>query len=176
MGRAPAPAGQLRHDAASEHSSQRSSRSVALPYRDDDHYGRRSSRRIPLPRRHLHSLQSLLSRYDSIKAAAIRFFFLFLKIDLDCRRVVFTSNLLNQTDDPVYLESEDLRREYVMNDTGKIFVGTHRRPKGRRWVYGQFCDAVLPATHLLLEMSGLSPTERGNPVQVARAISSIVSH
>ena len=53
-----------------------------------------------------------------------------------------------------------------MNETGKIFVGTHHRPKGRRWVYGQFQDVVLPATHLLLEMSGLSPTERGNPVQV----------
>lgn len=78
-------------------------------------------------------------------------------------------------DDPVYLDSEDLRREYIMNETGKIFVGTHHRPKGRRWVYGQFQDVVLPATHLLLEMSGLSPTERGNPVQVVRAISSIIN-
>ena len=45
------------------------------------------------------------------------------------------------TDDPVYLDSEDLRREYLMNETGKVFVGTHNRPKGRRWVYGQFSDA-----------------------------------
>jgi transglutaminase 1 len=78
-------------------------------------------------------------------------------------------------DDPVYLDNEDLRREYVFNETGKVFVGTHNRPKGRRWVYGQFSDVVLPAAQLLLEMSGLSATERGNPVQVVRAISSIVN-
>lgn len=77
-------------------------------------------------------------------------------------------------DDPVYLDSEDLRREYLMNETGKVFVGTHHRPKGRRWVYGQFSDVALPAAQLLLEQSGLNPTERGNPVQVVRAIASIV--
>jgi len=78
-------------------------------------------------------------------------------------------------DDPVYLDSEELRREYVFNETGKVFVGTHNRPKGRRWVYGQFSDVVLPATQLLLETSGLSATERGNPVQVVRAISAMVN-
>jgi transglutaminase 1 len=61
-----------------------------------------------------------------------------------------------------------------MNETGKVFVGTHHRPKGRRWVYGQFSDVALPAAQLLLEQSGLNPTERGNPVQVVRAIASIV--
>lgn len=78
-------------------------------------------------------------------------------------------------DDLVYLESEEQRREYVLNETGKVFVGTHHRPKGRRWVYGQFADVALPVAQLLLEMSGLNPSERGNPVQVARAISGIVS-
>ena len=78
-------------------------------------------------------------------------------------------------DDPVYLDSEDLRREYVMNETGKVFVGTFHRPKGRKWIYGQFSDVVLPAAQLLMEISGLSPSERGNPVQVVRAISAIVS-
>jgi transglutaminase 1 len=77
-------------------------------------------------------------------------------------------------DDPVYLDNEDLRREYVLNENGKVFVGTHHRPKGRRWIYGQFSDVVLPAAQLLLDMSGLSSTERGNPVQVVRAISSII--
>lgn len=62
-----------------------------------------------------------------------------------------------------------------MNETGKVFVGTYHRPKGRRWVYGQFSDVALPAAQLLLEQSGLNPTERGNPVQVVRAIAAIVS-
>jgi len=77
-------------------------------------------------------------------------------------------------DDLVYLDSEEQRREYVLNETGKVFVGTHHRPKGRRWVYGQFSDVALPVAQLLLEMSGLNASERGNPVQVARAISGIV--
>lgn len=79
-------------------------------------------------------------------------------------------------DDPVYMDSEDQRREYCMNETGKIFVGTHHRPKGRRCVYDQFSDVALPVAQLLLEQSGLNPTERGNPVQVARAIASIVRY
>ena len=100
--------------------------------------------------RRLHLVQPVLPRYEILF------------------RFVNSVNLIffRGTDDPCYLDSEDLRREYIMNETGKIFVGTHHRPKGRRWVYGQFQDVVLPATHLLLEMSGLSPTERGNPVQV----------
>lgn len=63
-----------------------------------------------------------------------------------------------------------------MNDTGKVFVGTHHRPKGRRWIYGQFSDVALPAAQLLLGQSGLNPTERGNPIQVVRAIASIVTN
>lgn len=62
-----------------------------------------------------------------------------------------------------------------MNETGKVFMGTHQRPKGRRWIYGQFSDVVLPAIQLLMEMSGLNATERGNPVQVVRAISSVIN-
>ena len=29
-------------------------------------------------------------------------------------------------DDPVYLAREDQLAEYLLNDTGKIFIGTHR--------------------------------------------------
>ncbi|XP_046444079.1 hemocyte protein-glutamine gamma-glutamyltransferase-like isoform X1 [Daphnia pulex] len=78
-------------------------------------------------------------------------------------------------DDPVYLDNEELRKEYLMNESGKVYVGTHNRPKGRRWIYGQFSDVALPAAQLLLEQSGLNPTERGNPVQVVRAIASIIN-
>ena len=40
-------------------------------------------------------------------------------------------------EDPVYLENEDRRREYVLNDIGKIYIGSHSKPKGRKWIYGQ---------------------------------------
>lgn len=40
-------------------------------------------------------------------------------------------------EDPVYLDNEDRRREYVLNDIGKIYIGSHSKPKGRKWIYGQ---------------------------------------
>lgn len=73
------------------------------------------------------------------------------------------------------MEGDSQRREYVLNETGKIWVGSYKQPKGRRWIYGQFDDVVLPATMYLLEQSGLAHTDRGSPVQVVRAISQIVS-
>ena len=44
---------------------------------------------------------------------------------------------MNIAEDGVYLGDESKRREYVLNDVGKIYIGSHSRPKGRRWVYGQ---------------------------------------
>lgn len=79
------------------------------------------------------------------------------------------------SEDQVYLDKEDLRREYVLNDSGKVWMGSARQPRGRRWVFGQFDDAVLPAVALLLEKSNLPHSERGNPIAVSRAISAVVS-
>lgn len=78
-------------------------------------------------------------------------------------------------EDPVYMEGDSQRREYVLNETGKIWVGSYKQPKGRRWIFGQFDDVVLPATMYLLEQSSLPHPDRGSPIQVVRAISSIVS-
>ena len=49
---------------------------------------------------------------------------------------------------------------------------------GRPWVFGQHRDIVLPAVcHLLDNVAErfLKPSERGDPVRVARAISAVVS-
>ncbi|XP_015904318.1 hemocyte protein-glutamine gamma-glutamyltransferase [Parasteatoda tepidariorum] len=78
-------------------------------------------------------------------------------------------------DDPVFLSDSKQRLEYVLNDEGKIFVGSYKQPVGRPWVFGQFADAVLPASVFLLERSGLDYTARGNPVKVVRAISAMVN-
>jgi hypothetical protein len=78
-------------------------------------------------------------------------------------------------DDAVYLEGEILRREYVLSESGKVWTGSSRRPNGKRWIFGQFDDVVLPAVMYLLELSKLKHADRGNPVQIARAISAIVS-
>ena len=70
------------------------------------------------------------------------------------------------------MEDENKRNEYVMNDQGKVYVGTFRRMRGRPWAFGQFDDAVLPVACYILEIANLNASERGNPVKVVRAISS----
>ncbi|XP_046384638.1 hemocyte protein-glutamine gamma-glutamyltransferase-like [Ischnura elegans] len=79
-------------------------------------------------------------------------------------------------EDGVYMEEEWQRKEYVESDSGKVWVGgSFRQPVGRRWVFGQFEDVVLPATMCLLELSRLRHEERGDPVRVSRAVSAVVN-
>lgn len=77
-------------------------------------------------------------------------------------------------EDSVFVESDEERYEYVINDSGKIYTGSYRNVKGRPWIYGQFDDCVLPAACVLLEMSGVSHAERGNPVKVVKALTSMI--
>ncbi|KAG8239170.1 hypothetical protein J437_LFUL018944, partial [Ladona fulva] len=79
-------------------------------------------------------------------------------------------------EDAVFMEEDALRKEYVENENGKVWVGgSHRQPRGRRWVFGQFDDVVLPATVCLLELSRLKHSERGDPIKVSRAISAVIN-
>lgn len=78
-------------------------------------------------------------------------------------------------EDTVFMDNDALRKEYILNEQGKIWCGTWRQPKGRKWIFGQFDDVVLPACIYLLERSGLEHSERGNPIRVTRAISAMVS-
>ncbi|XP_047471047.1 hemocyte protein-glutamine gamma-glutamyltransferase-like isoform X3 [Penaeus chinensis] len=77
-------------------------------------------------------------------------------------------------DDAVYMENDAQRSEFVMNDTGKVYLGGSKNTHGRPWVYGQFDDCVLPAACVLLEMSRLTHAERGNPVKVSRALCAMI--
>lgn len=68
------------------------------------------------------------------------------------------------------------REEFVMNDVGKIYGGSHNHIQGRPWVFGQFRDSILPAVcHILDKFSGLKDSERGDCVKVCRAISAVVN-
>lgn len=93
----------------------------------------------------------------------------------DCKENIYV--LFNPwcKDDPVYMQDNNGKQEYVLSDVGKIYVGTHKEPIGRPWVYGQFSDAVLPASVFLLEKSGIDFSSRSNPVKVVRAISAMVN-
>ncbi|XP_070559637.1 protein-glutamine gamma-glutamyltransferase K-like [Ptychodera flava] len=77
-------------------------------------------------------------------------------------------------DDSVYMDGEDLLEEYVLNETGFIYVGSHLNPCARPWNFGQFEDEVLEASIHLLEAS-LAVQSRSNPVKVTRRISAMVN-
>ena len=74
----------------------------------------------------------------------------------------------NITDDLVYMPKVQDLDEYIQNDTGKVWVGTHRQIRSRPWVFGQFEDSVLPAALYVLDRSSLHPVDRGDPVKVGR--------
>ncbi|XP_054164848.1 hemocyte protein-glutamine gamma-glutamyltransferase-like [Oppia nitens] len=78
-------------------------------------------------------------------------------------------------DDGVFLPDDTKRREYVLNDVGKIYIGSHSKPKGRQWIYGQFADSVLPAVMFMMEKTRLDYSARANPVKVVRSVAAMVN-
>lgn len=79
-------------------------------------------------------------------------------------------------EDTVYMKETQNLREYVQNEAGKIWCGTPKRPIGRRWIFGQFDEDVLPSAVFLLDRAGLPHADRANPVLVTRAISAMVNN
>lgn len=77
--------------------------------------------------------------------------------------------------DDVYMAKESDLKEYVLNETGKIWCGTFKTPKGKRWNFGQFDEMTLPAACFLLDKTGIPAEERGSVVKTARGISAIIN-
>jgi len=75
--------------------------------------------------------------------------------------------------DQVYLESDDEREEYVMNERGRIWTGKPTR--SRAWNFGQFEEECLDGALFLLEMSELADTARGNAVLVSRTLTAMAN-
>uniref|UniRef100_A0A182PDD8 protein-glutamine gamma-glutamyltransferase n=1 Tax=Anopheles epiroticus TaxID=199890 RepID=A0A182PDD8_9DIPT len=79
-------------------------------------------------------------------------------------------------EDPVYLEDEDHRKEYVLEDMTMIWKGNERSFYPRKWKLGQYEEHILDcALWLLGDVARLSATYRGNPVKVCRALSGVVN-
>ncbi|XP_064611094.1 hemocyte protein-glutamine gamma-glutamyltransferase-like [Liolophura sinensis] len=80
-------------------------------------------------------------------------------------------------DDTVYLDNQELLNEYVLNDTGGIFVGNYKQFRPRPWFFGQFEDGILEITlHLLRRAFGYRiSTAMADPVQISRALSKMVN-
>jgi len=74
-------------------------------------------------------------------------------------------------DDLVYMEDKHEREEYVLNDKGRIWVGSAWNNHGQPWNFGQFDDPVLDAALELMDRGEVGDSARRSPVAFVRTIS-----
>ncbi|KAJ6661998.1 hypothetical protein lerEdw1_012845 [Lerista edwardsae] len=77
--------------------------------------------------------------------------------------------------DSVFMPNEAERAEYVLNDTGYLYVGSAKNIRERPWNYGQFEESVLDCCMYLLDKSKLKLNSRKDPVIIARSMSALVN-
>ncbi|XP_059353709.1 protein-glutamine gamma-glutamyltransferase 5-like [Carassius carassius] len=84
--------------------------------------------------------------------------------------------------DSVFLQSEDLRTEYVMSDIGLLFKGSSGNIVSRPWSFDQYDEGILDICMKLLQLSpqhqadmGKDLLNRNSPVYIGRVISAMVN-
>ncbi|XP_033754967.1 annulin-like [Pecten maximus] len=79
-------------------------------------------------------------------------------------------------EDNVYLDDEGLKREYVLNESGKLYFGRKGRISARPWNFGQFDDVILDCVLDLLDGSMMDIKDRASPIFVVRKLSALVNN
>ncbi|KAI1899939.1 hypothetical protein AGOR_G00067090 [Albula goreensis] len=86
-------------------------------------------------------------------------------------------------EDWVHLPSETERQEYVMNEEGVIYRGSHNYISAMEWDFGQFEDDIMDICLKLLDVNpkcldnaGEDFSARCNPIYVGRVISAMSAH
>lgn len=70
---------------------------------------------------------------------------------------------------------EDLLEEYIMNTSGRIWVGSKKCNQGKPWLFGQFDESALESALYVLDISTLPDAALSNPVLIARTFSKMVN-
>ncbi|XP_018559348.1 transglutaminase 5, like [Lates calcarifer] len=85
-------------------------------------------------------------------------------------------------EDTVYIPFEDLREEYVLNDSGLLFMGTAVNLVSRPWSFDQYEPGVLEACLNLLQVSPqhqknrrVDYLKRNNPAYISRVVSAMIN-
>ncbi|XP_063983287.1 annulin isoform X2 [Diachasmimorpha longicaudata] len=111
------------------------------------------------------------------------------KIDIDAKRknssgaISFSVNepfylIFNAwcPDDPVFMEGEEGRQEYVMGDTGLIWRGSYRQMRPTIWKYSQFEKDILDCSlYLMTNVGKVRVTGQNDPVTITRVLSAAVN-
>uniref|UniRef100_A0A3B4BQY5 protein-glutamine gamma-glutamyltransferase n=1 Tax=Pygocentrus nattereri TaxID=42514 RepID=A0A3B4BQY5_PYGNA len=77
--------------------------------------------------------------------------------------------------DEVYMDNENERAEYVLNDTGIIFNGVVDNVSSRPWNYGQFKPGVLDACLFVLDFGKVPLQFRGSAAKLIRQGSAMIN-
>ncbi|GAB1597650.1 protein-glutamine gamma-glutamyltransferase K-like [Argonauta hians] len=78
-------------------------------------------------------------------------------------------------DDSVFMEDEKLLDEYILNETGRIWIGSSNGYRGRPWNFGQFQEPCLSVALLLLRKAGLPVNAKRDPVEVIRCLTAMTN-
>ncbi|KAK7124090.1 hypothetical protein R3I93_022257 [Phoxinus phoxinus] len=77
--------------------------------------------------------------------------------------------------DHVYMDKDEDRQEYVMNDVGIIYNGEFNNITSRSWNFGQFEQGVLDACLFVLDSGKVPLVFRGSATEIVRQASALMN-